>query len=122
MTLSFYLRCLNERTKTVKILLQEVLFANDCDFVAHTGSDLHMMLNRFSKASKVFGLTLSLGKTEVLHQPARKTASSIVIDYKPLAKFERFKFLGRLMSCGGYLDKKIVFIIVKASQAIGRLR
>ena len=66
----FNLRRLTAKTKSLQILLQEVLFADDCTPVAHVESDLQMMLDRFSEAPKLFGLTVSLGKTEVLHQLA----------------------------------------------------
>lgn len=121
----FDLRRLTAKTKSLQALLQEVLFADDCALVAHAESDLQMMLDRFSEASKLFGLTVSLGKTEVLHQPAPNThppAPSIVIDDTPLANVEHFKYLGSTISCDGSLDKEIASRIGKASQALGRLR
>ena len=48
----------------------QVLFTDDCALVAHIEQDLQWMLDCSSKASKLFGLTISLGKMEVLHQPA----------------------------------------------------
>ena len=113
------------KTKSLQSLLQEVLFADDCALMAHTESDLQLMLDRFSSASKLFGLTVSLGKTEVLHQPAPNTqppAPNIVIDDTPLANGEHFKYLGSTISCDGSLDKEIVTRISKASQVLGRLR
>ena len=81
------------------------------------------MLDRFSEASKLFGLTISLGKTEVLHQPAPHTnppAPSISIDGTQLANVESFKYLGSTISHDGSLDKEITARISKASQAMGR--
>ena len=66
----FDLRRLTAKTKSLQTLLQEVLFANDCALMANAEQELQRMLDRFSKASKLFGLTISLGKMEVLHQPA----------------------------------------------------
>ena len=63
----FDLRRLRAKTKNLQTLLQEVLFADDCALVAHAEQDLQRMLDCFSEASKLFGLTISLGKTEVLH-------------------------------------------------------
>ena len=69
----FDLRCLAAKTKSLQSLFQEVLFANDCTLVAHTEPDLQLMQDRFSSASKLFGLTVSLSKMKVLHQPAPNT-------------------------------------------------
>ena len=83
-----------------------------------------MMLDRFSEASKLFGLTISLGKTEVLHQPAPHTnhpAPSISIDGTQLANVESFKYLRSTISHDGSLDKDIAAHISKASQALERL-
>nr|KAG5705334.1 hypothetical protein BaRGS_011106 [Batillaria attramentaria] len=121
----FDLRRLTAKTKCSKDLLQEALFADDCALVAHDQSDLQVMLDRFSEASKLFGLTISLGKTEVLHQPAPHTnppAPSISIDGTQLSNVESFKYLGSTISCDGSLDKEIDARISKASQALGRLR
>ena len=76
------------------------------------------MLDHFSEASKLFRLTISLGKTEVLHQPA----PNIVIDDTPLANAEHSKYLGSSISCDGSLDTEIASRIGKTSQALGRLR
>ncbi len=62
----FDLRRLSARTKTLEKLIREALFADDSALVAHTEQDLQVIVDRFSVASKLFGLTISLGKTEVL--------------------------------------------------------
>ena len=121
----FDLRRLNAKTKSLQSLLQEVLFADNSALVAHTESDLQLMLDRFSRASKLFGLTVNLGKTKVLHQPAPNNhfpAPNIIIDDTPLANVEHFKYFGSTISCDGSLDKEIASRISKASQALGRLR
>ena len=65
----FDLRRLPAKTKSQQTLLREVLFADDCALVTHAQHDLQRILDRFSEASKLFGLIISLGKTEVLYQP-----------------------------------------------------
>ena len=62
----FDLRRLSAKTKTLNSLIQEALFADDCALVAHKPGGLQAMLNSFSDASKQFGLSVSLGKTEAL--------------------------------------------------------
>ena len=63
-------RRLTAKTKSRQTLLQEVLFSDDCAQMGHAEQDLQRMLDRLFEASKLFGLTISLGKTEVLNQPA----------------------------------------------------
>ena len=58
----FDLRRLIAKTNTVKKTVLEALFANDCALMAHTESDLQIIINKFAEASRPFGLTTSLGK------------------------------------------------------------
>ena len=45
-----------------------MLFADDAALVAHTEEALQRMINSFSQASKDFGLTISLKKTNIMAQ------------------------------------------------------
>ena len=56
----FNLRRLLAHTKTSEQLITELLFADDCAFLAHTEAALQHPVNHFSDASKAFGLTISL--------------------------------------------------------------
>ena len=121
----FDLRCLTAKTKSKEMLLQEILFADDCALLAHTEYDIQMMMDSFSEASKLFGLTISLNKTEVLHQPAPTThlpAPSITVREAKLSNVNHFKYLGSTVTCDGSLDKEVASRIGKARQALGRLR
>ena len=121
----FDLRRLTAKTKTLTGLLREALFADDCALMAHKPSALQIMVDKFSEASKQFGLTISLGKTEVLHQPAPNSTApqpSITIDGTELKIVDSFKYLGSVISNDGSLDQEISARISKASQALGRLR
>ena len=62
----FNLRHLLTRTKTIEELITELLFANDCNLLAHMEEALQHIINHFSDAAKNFSLTISLKKTEVL--------------------------------------------------------
>ena len=122
----FDLRRLNAKTKTVEKLVAEALFADDCALMAHTEADLQLIVTRFAEASRLFGLTISLGKTEILHQPAPgatvHSPPTITIGDTALKLVEHFKYLGSVISSDGSLDKEISARIGKASQALGRLR
>ena len=65
----FNLRRLLARTKTIEEIITGLLFA-------HTEEALKHIVNRFSDAAENFGLTISLKKTEVLHQPRPREAYS----------------------------------------------
>ena len=62
----FDIHRLTAKTKTVKKIVLDALFADDCALIAHTDSDLQIIVNKFAEASRLFGLTISLGKIEVL--------------------------------------------------------
>ena len=92
--------------------------------MAHKPGDLQVMLNSFSDASKQFGLTISLGKTDVLFQCAPNSVApqpAISIDDVELKVIDSFKYLGSMISSDGSLDKGISSRISKASQALGCL-
>ena len=92
------LRRLRAKTKRVETLVTEVLFADDCALMAHTEVDLQLIVSEFAEASQLFGLTLSLGKTEVLYQPSPISTvhdpPTILIGDTTLKTVEHFKYLG----------------------------
>ena len=65
----FDLRRLRAQTKSVKRRIVEVLFPDDCALLAHSEADLQAIVNKFAEATRLFGLAISIKKTEVLHQP-----------------------------------------------------
>ena len=100
----FDLRHLTAKTKSHQSLIQEAMFADDGALVAHTEPDLQVMPDRFSEASKLFGLTIRLDNAKVVLQPAPNTnlpASSILIDDTQLANVDQFKYLGSTISSDG---------------------
>ena len=105
----FYLRRVLARTKTLEVLILELLLAGDCALLAHCEKSLLAVVNRFANAAKAFGLTISLTKTKMLHQkPPRGTYSppQITIDGSMLNTVQHFRYLGkrhfqRCHSCQG---------------------
>ena len=57
------------KTKTTRILMRELLFADDSALVANSAEEMQEIVDAFSKASKKFGLKINIKKTEVLYQP-----------------------------------------------------
>lgn len=51
-------------------LMRDLLYADDCDLIAHSAADMHHPMDCFSAACTEFGLTLSLRRTVVMYQPA----------------------------------------------------
>ena len=95
----FDLRRLAAKTKTSVKLILEALFADDCALMAHDENHLQTIVNHFAKASKMFGLTISLGKTEVLVQAANtdRPQPKITIDGEQLKCVENFRYLGKAL-------------------------
>ncbi|XP_072041153.1 uncharacterized protein [Amphiura filiformis] len=93
----FNLRRLQARTKTMDLLVRELLFADDAALVAHTESSMQRITSCFADATKLFGLEVSLKKTEVLHQPASHDVHKpphIFIDKTELKSVHQFTYLG----------------------------
>ena len=105
------------KTKTLNGLIKEALFADDCTLMAHKPGDLQAMLNSFSDASKQFGLTISLGKTELLFQYAPNSVApqpAISIDDVKVKVVDSFKYLGSMIFNDCSLDKEMDSRIGKA--------
>lgn len=65
----FNIRPLQSRSKTLSMLIRDLLYADDCAFVAHTLEDILLIVTMFARASEMFGLTISIKKTEFMYQP-----------------------------------------------------
>ena len=117
----FDLRRLSAKTETLNSFIEEALFADDCALMAHKPGNLQVMLNRFSDASRQFGLTISLGKTEVLFQRVPNSVAPLPAISMDDVVVDSFNYLGSVISNDGSLDKHIGPRISKPSQALGRL-
>ena len=56
------------KTETTRILMRELLFADDSALVAHSTEEMQNIVDVFFDASKKFGLKANIEKTEVLYQ------------------------------------------------------
>ncbi|RVE61997.1 hypothetical protein OJAV_G00176660 [Oryzias javanicus] len=120
----FNLRRLQAHTKTHKQMIRELLFADDAALVAHAEGALQRITSCFADAAQLFGLEVSLKKTEVLYQPAPKDEyhlPHIKIGDTELKTVHQFTYLGCTITSDAKIDKDIDSRLAKASSAFGRL-
>ena len=120
----FNLRRLQAHTKTLEQLIRELLFADDAALVAHTETALQRVTSCFAEATQLFGLEVSLKKSEVLHQPAPQEAycpPRITIGETELKAVQQFTYLGCTISSDARIDKEVDNRLAKANSAFGRL-
>ena len=87
------------KTKTTRILMRELLFADDG------------------------ALTINIKKTEVLYQPnsTKTREEDIMLDGNKLNSILEFTYLGSTTSSNGCIDDEIQRRMAKASASFGRL-
>ena len=103
----FDLRRLNTRIRTLERLIMEALFTDDCAVITNSEHELQTIISRSAKVSHLFGLTISLNKTKVMHQPApgsTETSPSINIDGTQQKSVNHFRYPGSGMSSDGTLE------------------
>ena len=112
------------KTKTTRILMRELLFADDSALVAHSAEEMQKIVDAFSDASKKFGLKINIKKTEVLYQSnsTRTREEDIMVDGNKLNSVLEFTYLGSTISSDGCIDDEIQRRMAKASASFGRLR
>ena len=115
------------KTRTTKYLVREMLFADDSALVAHSASEMQLLVDRFARAAAQFSLKINIKKTECLYQPIKLLQPQpepevITINQEPLVQATNFTYLGSTVSSNAKLDKEIRNRLGKASTAFGNLR
>ena len=112
------------KTKTTRILMRELLYADDSALVAHSAEEMQKIVDAFSDASKKFGLKINIKKTEELYQPnaTRTREEDIMVDGNKLNSVLELTYLGSNISSNGWIDDEIQRRMAKASTFFGRLR
>ena len=97
------------KTKTTRILMRELLFADDSGLVAHFAEEMQKTVGAFSNASKKFGLKINIKMAEVLYQPnsTRTREEDIMVDGNKLTLFMKSTYLGTTISSNGCIDDEI---------------
>ena len=109
----FNIARLRAKTKVTKVLIREMLFADDAAVVSHTEEGLQQLVSRLSHACKEFGLKISLKKTNVMAQDAGHPPT-IAIDRYNLEVVENFTYLGSTISNSLSIDVEVSSRIAKA--------
>ena len=120
----FDLRKLQAKSKVTLSIIRDLLFADDCALAAHNLQEAQILLNRFASASRRFGLSISLKKTEVMYQVrpnAAYSAPALSMDGQSLPVADKFCYLGSVVSRDNSLDSEISARLAKAYSAFGRL-
>lgn len=105
------------------VLQEETFFADSCTLMAHGESELQLILDQFSMSSKLFGLIITCGNTEVLYQLVPNTnflVLAISKTHTQLTNIDIFKYPGSTIFWNGSLNNEIDTQISKAIQAMGR--
>jgi len=55
-------------------MITDLLYADDCAFVAHSEAEAQQLCTRFCTAATRFGLTVSMKKTEFMLQPCNRSS------------------------------------------------
>ena len=85
----FNLARLRAKTKVRKVLIRDMLFADDAAVVTHTQEELQSLMDCFSQASKDFGLTISRKKTNDLGQDTEAPPVITIDDYELIPVWQR---------------------------------
>ena len=117
----FNLARLRAKTKTKRVLVKEMLFADDAAFVSHSEDGLQRLIDGFSKACKDFGLTISIKKTEIMAQNT-PNIPSIYINNQLLKNVDDFKYLGSIVSSNPSLSKELDARVGKAAIIVEKLQ
>jgi len=92
--------------------------------LVHTLHDAQQLFDRFRTTAARFGLTVSLKKTKVVHQPVTKSTHSpsvIKAGDVTLKAVVHFCYLGSIFSTDANADTDISARIAKASSSFGKL-
>ena len=122
----FNLNRLKAKTRVCQAFLRDFLFADDCGLNTDSQAAMQRTMDKFSEACDAFGLTISIKKTEVLHQPAPGSPSDqeppvIMVKGQPLRTVNKFVYLGSALTSDAQLDAEVSNQIAKACAYFGCL-
>ncbi|VDL93145.1 unnamed protein product [Schistocephalus solidus] len=105
--------------------VHDLFFADDCALKTVTEEDMQRSTNLLFVGCANFGLTISIAKTVVMHQPrasAEYNAPRINVNGAQLKNMKTFAYLESTLSRNTRIDHEVAQQISEASQAFGRLQ
>jgi len=94
------------KTKTRTVTIRDMLFADDAALASHSEEGLQRLLDSFSTSCDLFGLTISLKKTQVMGQ-ATPAPPQMSINGVNLEVVHQFQYLGSTVTDSLSLDAEI---------------
>ena len=116
----FNIARLRAKTKVQRVLIRDMLFADDAALTAQSEEALQRLITSFAHACRDFGLTISLKKTNIMGQDVSNTPNICIDDYT-LDVVEEFTYLGSTISSNLSIDADITKRIGKAASVMARL-
>ncbi|XP_038064799.1 uncharacterized protein LOC119735166 [Patiria miniata] len=113
----FNLSRLRAGTKVSKVMVRELLYADDAAFVAHSQEDLQQLGDAFARSCQDFGMKISIRKTVVLGTNIQESPV-ITLQETSLQTVTKFTYLGSTVTSNNSLEEELG----KAATIFGRLR
>ena len=119
----FNQRRLQAKSKVQTEVLDEFLYADDMAKGAPIEEKMQKGMDQVSDSCDSYDLTISIKKTEVVHQPAPgKPYKDITVKGQWLQVVDKYTYLGSTLSRVLHIDDEVNARIAKASAAFGQLR
>ena len=108
------------KTKIRPVTIRDLLFADDAALVSHQQDGLQSLMDRFSDACDLFGLSISQNKTQVMGQ-ATPSPPCITVNGEELEVVHQFQYLGSTTTDTLSLDVDLNKRICKVSTTLSKL-
>ena len=115
----FNISRLHAKTKTRTVTIRDLLFGDDVAMVSHQQDWLQRLMDKFSDACDLFGLTISQKKTQVMGQ-ATPAPPCMTVSGKELEVAHQFQYLGSTTTDTLSLDVQLRKCIGKASTPLSK--
>ena len=113
---------LRAKTKVRRVLIRDLLFADDSALVAHTEEDLQRLIDCFSDSCDAFWMSVSLTKTQIMTQGTDiDRPTYITVKGSQLEVVHTFKYLGSNVSDGLDMGLEVNRRMALAASVFARL-